>query len=61
MLQTTAQGGRGRSGTSGLKQGLAGGNQEKGPCLLGDGGTGQVGVEEWASPGGTQEPVRNSG
>lgn len=43
MLQTTAQGGQGRSGTSGLKQGLAGGNQQKGPCFLGDGDTGTGG------------------
>ena len=43
MLQTTAQGGQGRSGTSGLKQGLAGGNQHKGPCFLGDGDTGTGG------------------
>lgn len=30
-------GGQGRQGTSGVAQGLAGGDQGKGPCFLGDG------------------------
>lgn len=51
ILQTTAQGRtQGNQGTSGNVHGLAGGNQQKGPCFLGDGEAGPGGCEEWAAP-----------